>query len=273
LINRLVTYVPFERLHEIENYFLKNKDIIRPSRSIVFVDGEIPWQADVVKQRLPPDIEVRYGTWGNGPACVIDILTYLKLEPSNTLIVDSDNVLDPDFLNLEPLIAEKYDLYAIQNHDDTIGPIYEKRSNYVCTLSDGHRVFEYRIPGHYNGILNIGPKQAIRLGGSSLGRLSQRVLDDMKVAVLSIDFKLRRFLADETNWGTILYYSGIERTPWTYGSTHYQRKSPQYSVPSRYVANATACTVYGKKMMRRYRRYILYYLRYKLAVIHRAIRL
>ena len=273
MIDRLVTYVPFDRLHEIEKYFLKNKEIVKPNRAIVFMDGGLDWQVDVIKQRLPNDIEIIYGTWGNGPACVIDILSYLKKEPSDSLIVDSDNVLDPDFETIEKLMPEKHDIYAIQNHDDKIGPVYEKRSNYVGTLADGHKVFEYRIPGHYNGIVNIGPKQAIRLGTSTLKTLRQQVLDDMKVAVLSIDFKLRRFLADETNWGTILYYSGITRTPWVYASTHYQRTSPQYSVPSRYVANATACTAYGKKMMRRYRRYILYYLRYKLAVIQRAIRL
>ncbi len=273
MIDRLVTYVPFDRLHEIEKYFLKNKEIVNPNHSIIFMDGELDWQAEVVMQRLPGDIEVVYGTWGNGPACVIDILSYLKRAPADTLIVDSDNVLDPDFPTIEQLMLGRYDLYSIQNHDDSIGPVYEKRSNYICTLADNHKVFEYKIPGHYNGILNIGPKQAIRLGCATLTNLDQQVLDDMKAAVVSIDFKLRRFLADETNWGTILYYSGIKRTPWVYGSTHFQRKSPQYSVPSRYVANATACTAYGKKMMRKYRRYILYYLRYKLAVIHRALRL
>jgi hypothetical protein len=62
----LVTYLPFYRLHEVLQYFVKNIEILQPKRSIVYVDNVYnERQNEIIKRIVPQDIEVVQGNWRN----------------------------------------------------------------------------------------------------------------------------------------------------------------------------------------------------------------
>jgi hypothetical protein len=274
LIDVLITYAPFARLQEVQEYFLKNKEIVRPKRSIIYVDASTGWQKELFRQRIPNDVDLVFDVWGNAPTCLLRILQDLKKDISSALVIDVDNLLDPDFPALEELLTEHgYDFYTIQNHDPNLARYWEGRSR--VSLGEGKmRIFEYKIVGYNRSMFNVGPKQGLRFGRQALGKLSSQVIQDCLNALMKVDFRLRDFERDEAVLGAVLYYSGYRSTPWVYGSTHFQRGGEPAILSSRYAAMATASCVFGKHMRgRKYLRFYWYWLRYKLAAFYRASRL
>ncbi len=265
--------MPFPRIHELDLYFAKNREILSPERVIAYVEVKQDWQKEIVEKRVPSWLEVRYGDWGDGTTCISDVLLDLKKDPSEAIIVDSDNILDRNFQDADNLMTEAgFDYYAVMERDSPKAAVYTKRSPKIMTLKDGTDVRGYKIPGIWSGPIFVGPKQALRFGKATLDKLDADVIRDASNAMKRIDSSLRRVVSDETPIGTILYYSGMQISPWILKSTHYQRFVPSPEPAGYVILNATACASYGKKMMcSKYPRFYWYYARYKIALVLRAI--
>ena len=273
MIETLVTYIPFTRIHELDLYFSKNREILAPKRAIAYVDVKHDWQKEVTKSRAPDWLEIRFGDWGDGSTCISDVFLDLKKETTNVIIVDSDNILDQNFQDTDNQMVEAgFDYYAVMEVDSPKALVYTKRSPKILSLKDGTEVRGYKIPGLWSGPVFVGPKQALRFGKATLDKLNTDVIKDASNAMKQVDPNLRRFVSDETPIGAILYYSGIKVSPWIIKSTHYQRFVPSPEPSGYRILNAAACSSYGKKMKcAKYRRFYWYYFRYKIALLIRAI--
>lgn len=58
----LATYLPFYRIHEIAEYFVKNVEVVRPKTAVVYVDNVYrERQKEILAEVLPNGVEVKVG--------------------------------------------------------------------------------------------------------------------------------------------------------------------------------------------------------------------
>jgi hypothetical protein len=94
----LATYLPFYRLHEVTQYFMKNVEILQPKHVIVYVDNVYnEGQNEIIEKIVPQDIEVVQGNWRNRGDTWFKILRDLHNFNEEILIIDSDNIVDQNF--------------------------------------------------------------------------------------------------------------------------------------------------------------------------------
>jgi hypothetical protein len=105
----LVTYLPFYRLHEVLQYFVKNIEILQPRRSIVYVDNVYnERQNEIIKRIVPQDIEVVQGNWRNRGDTWFKILRDLHNFDEEILVIDSDNIADPKLREINHVLLKDY---------------------------------------------------------------------------------------------------------------------------------------------------------------------
>jgi hypothetical protein len=113
----LITYLPFYRLHEVLQYFVKNIEILQPKRSIVYVDNVYnERQNEIIKRIVPQDIEVVQGNWRNRGDTWFKILRDLHNFDEEILVIDSDNIADPKLREINHVLLKDYKVYTIADY-------------------------------------------------------------------------------------------------------------------------------------------------------------
>ena len=280
MIDTLVTYIAFNRMGDIDSYFLKNVENVRPRRSIVYIDNAYDeFHKKVIIQVLGDSVEVRTGNWRDKNLCIINIVKDMRKDSSRTLIIDSDNLLDPGFNDLDEMMEKKgHDFYTILEHErKSMMALDSGRISYLesITLGDGRKieVRKYRIAGTFRGIFYLGPKQAMRLGSRFLASLDGELIDLVENSVRGLHTGIGNQLSDEATLGLICYYSGVKVTPWVEFTQHIQHgagtgSGENFSPVLKSIAHCDlARGVFSRKRPRVY----WYYFRYKVTEILRAL--
>lgn len=147
----LVTYLPFYRLHEVLQYFVKNIEILQPRRSIVYVDNVYnERQNEIIKRIVPQDIEVVQGNWRNRGDTWFKILRDLHNFNEEMLVIDSDNIADPKLREINHVLLKDYKVYTIADYG-VVGSLlnnFLRRSRYVGEITiDGEKrpLYAYKI--------------------------------------------------------------------------------------------------------------------------------
>lgn len=273
----LATYLPFYRIHEVDEYFMKSARNAEADEAIVFVDNVFHQAQRAILER---ELHVPFvaDNWGSRGATWFAIIRELRGRGREVVVVDSDNVLDPGFRKVVDRLEG--DVYgAIDWEEWKRGARhFMRRSRKVGELdSDGGKlpVFLYRVYDRSSaGLLRggalffFGPKQAVGI---------RRFPDDAIVsrterAFLSVDHDLRRFISDETVLGVLMHLVGIQEVPWTIASHHYHHGStPGYAFkPFVALAHAQfARALYREFHLPEFRRY---WLKYRLSYLKNVLR-
>lgn len=91
----LVTYLPFYRIHEINEYFMRNVEILKPRDAIVYIDNVYrEKQKEIISKVVPNEIEVRVGNWRNRNNTWLSMLRDFQNLGGEVMVVDSDNVVE-----------------------------------------------------------------------------------------------------------------------------------------------------------------------------------
>lgn len=281
LIDTLLTYLPYSRISDIPNYFEKNVSAIRPKRSIVYVDGiraisdgSVPRSIlTTVKEQVNPSFELRTGNWMDRNSCLMRIFMDLKSDVSfeNLYIIDSDNLLEPSFQEIDSLMERaSFDFYAVMDKTIKSDANFIKRSRLVYSQGD-LQVWSYRIfRRSWKSPFFIGPKQGIRMSKRFIDSLNTKTIAAISDSMNSIEPVLRNYIADEHTLGMMLYSSGISFTPWIKHGSHIQGiRSSQTD----YLLHGLVHSYLGKNMMKRQnvKGMRWYYLRNKVAFMTRSL--
>lgn len=271
----LATYLPFYRIHEIDEYFEKNINIINPDRAIVYIDNIYKErQKEALRKILPNYIEARTGNWRNRNDTWIAMLKDFHTLSGDFIVVDSDNVVDPMFLKVHEKLRG-YPIYTILDFEawgrnpghflsrsKKIGDIDingESRPLYA------YKVFDSSIKGLLRGgsLFFIGPKQVVAF--SKLPDLDLVVR--LERALSMVDPWLRNFISDETVLGVLAYLMGIEEVPWTIASHHHHHGSTPGSATK--VLVAAAHYQFSKGLLKEFKNnnFIRYNIKYLLSII------
>ncbi|MEM3711536.1 MAG: hypothetical protein QW453_05785 [Thermoprotei archaeon] len=274
MIDTLITYLPFYRVHEIKKYFTQNVANLKPNRAIVYVDNVFDEvQKDILEQIFPNNIQLRTGNWKDRNLCFIQILKDMRSESSNVLVVDSDNILEQGFRELDDALSRAgYTYYTVLEKEYNLPEKLLSRSIELAKLELGGssiNVYGYRITGRWKSIFFVGPKQAVKLSRELLEKLDTHVISDVENSLLKIEPYIRYHISDETTLGLIYYYSGVAMMPWVIFSHHLGHDSNKaIDLRSRRMLAATARAQFARKMLKRkYGRVYWFYVRYKLTQI------
>ncbi len=273
----LATYLPFYRIHEVEEYFLRSARNADADELLVFVDNVYhPAQRAILEREL--HVPFVAGNWGSRGATWFAMLRELGGGGKEAVFVDSDNVLDPGFRKVADRLEG--DVYgAIDWEEWNRGARhFMRRSRKVSELdSDAGKlpVFLYRVydrssAGLLRGgaIFFFGPKQAVGIRRFPDGALISKV----ERAFLSVDHDLRRLISDETVLGVLIYLMGIKEVPWTIASHHYHHGStPSYAFkPFVALAHARFARALNREFhLPEFRRY---WLKYRLSYLKNVLR-
>jgi hypothetical protein len=240
----LVTYLPFYRLHEVLQYFVKNIEILQPKHNIVYVDNVYnERQNEIIKRIVPQDIEVVQGNWRNRGDTWFKILRDLHNFNEEMLVIDSDNIADPKLREINHVLLKDYKVYTIADYG-VVGSLlnnFLRRSRYAGEIAiDGEKrpLYAYKIkPRTLKEFFSwkgspffIGPKQVVCLSKP----LDEKVIEKVERAFSNVEPFLKNLISDETVLGVLLYLCGYEEIPWTYASYHYHHGSCQAALTRTY---------------------------------------
>jgi hypothetical protein len=279
MVHALITYLPYSRLFETKKYFLENVSRLNPSQALIYVDDVFTEdQLYFIARSIPEGITVRHGFWGNRSACFLQILMDLKTDnTSDALIVDSDNILDQEFTEVDQrMLSKGFDFYTVKDWEGS-NTQFNKRSVKLgeIEINGGKRdVYGYRLTGFWKSPFFLGPKQAVRVTKKFLEKLDTQVTRDVYDAVQSMDPLLRNMVCDETPIAITFYYSGVKITPWVICSRHFynQARNILSRANTRRLMKSTAYVEFTKKLVKwKYKRMIWFYLRYKIAQLGRSV--
>jgi len=271
----LVTYLPFHRIHEVGEYFLRSVENAGAEESMVFVDNVFhPSQRRILERELHIPFEA--GNWGSRGATWFAMLRGLGGR-GEVVFVDSDNVLDPGFREVTGRIPG--DAYGILDWEEWgRGAVhFARRSSPSGELDLGGRrlpLFAYRVyDGSAAGLLRggsvffFGPKQAVGLRRFPGPDLVERV----ERAFLGVQHDLRRLISDETVLGVLMHLMGIGEVPWTVASHHYHHGSTPGQAFKPFVAMAHA--QFGRNLYAEFRRpeFRRYWLKYRLSFLRNGL--
>jgi len=147
----LATYLPFYRLHEVTQYFMKNVEILQPKHVIVYVDNVYnEGQNEIIEKIVPQDIEVVQGNWRNRGDTWFKILRDLHNFDEEILVIDSDNIADPKLREINHVLLKDYKVYTIADYG-VVGSLlnnFLRRSRYAGEIAiDGEKrpLYAYKI--------------------------------------------------------------------------------------------------------------------------------
>ena len=236
----LVTYLPFYRIHEINEYFMRNVELMRPRNAIVYIDNVYhERQKEIIGRAIPNSVEVRLGNWRNRNNTWLAMLREFNSVNDEVIVVDSDNVMDKSM----PLIHEelrKYPLYSILDEEAwTTVPwkflIRSRRIGGIVINNEerplyAYKVYDDAISNVFRGIRGptffIGPKQVIAF----MKLPDIEIINKLERALNRVDPWLRSYISDETLLGIIAHLMGVVEVPWTVASHHHHHGStPNYA--------------------------------------------
>ncbi len=231
----LVTYLPFYRIHEINEYFVKNMELIRPRNAIVYIDNVYhERQKELINKIIPNNIEVKVGNWRNRNNTWLSMFRDFHNLNDEIIVIDSDNVVEP----VLPEIHEKlrhYTIYSILDEESwsRFSERFLIRSRKIGNLNINnvikpiyaYKVYDDSIKGIFTGkrgpTFFIGPKQAIAF----MKIPDIDILSKVERAFNNVDLWLRNFISDETFLGVTAHLMGVVEVPWTIASHHYHHGS------------------------------------------------
>ncbi|WP_188595628.1 hypothetical protein [Thermocladium modestius] len=268
----LVTYMPFYRIHEVLEYFQKNVEAIKPSSAIVYVDNVFhDRQKEMLRNIIPGNMDVRVGNWRSRSGTWFTMLRDLQ-GAGDVAIMDSDNVIDPMFSAVHPLM--NYDMYTILDREawGRGAPNTMMRSHKLGELNVngttitvfGYRIYEPNLM-RKGTVLFIGPKQVVVY--RKLPSLD--VINKVEEAFLDVPPELRPFINDEGVLGILAYLSGIKVTPWIVLSNHMHHGSEHPASRTRKAIVASAQLKFAKSLQKRFKmkEFTLYRTKYFLSLI------
>ncbi|MFP3290762.1 MAG: hypothetical protein RXO33_03245 [Nitrososphaeria archaeon] len=275
MINALITYLPFYRINEIEEYFMINVNKIKALRNVVYVDNVFnEYQKNILKNHFPK-LEIKTCNWNDRNLCYIQILDDMIKEPTDALVVDSDNLLVDNFSKIDDEMCKLgYGFYNVA--DSSWNNFPNKRSKRIGEINVNgliFPIFSYKVYGIYNMIFFIGPKQAVKFDKEILKKINVKAMNDIKNSLIRIDQRFRNYISDETTLGFIYYYSGIKNVPWIIGTQHkYHASTPITDKKTFKMIRALTFSKLGRNLIgKSYPRMNWFYVRYKLAYITRTI--
>ncbi|MEM3684069.1 MAG: hypothetical protein QXT39_00245 [Conexivisphaerales archaeon] len=260
---------------DLKEFFEKNYEIIRPNHTMIFVDNvrDVPsdiWKKETV-MRMAPFAEVITGDWFDPSLCLMDILLKLKETSfSRAMVIDSDDVLPPNFQLIDDLMKdENFGYYTLAEQNAEVKKaMYKRRSKLIKKFGD-IEVYNYKITGLRKGVFFIGPKQAIVMSKEFVSSLDSDVINQVSVSMRNVPSQLRHAVSDETTLGVVLYFSGIRYTPWIIASHHAFASGLDYHP----LFVSSGQSLFARQLFKRirHRRVLWYYLRYKFALVMRSI--
>ncbi|MEM1644791.1 MAG: hypothetical protein QXL96_02785 [Ignisphaera sp.] len=229
----LITYVPFYRLHEIEDYFIKNIEIIKPEYSMVYIDNIYSEkQINIVKKVINRDIEIVFGNWRSRGGTWLKILNDMHNYGKDIVVIDSDNVLDARYPKIHGIL-KKYDIYTLLDYEGSQHNItgWLRRSKYVGDINingEKYPIYMYRIKPRNTLELLLGKGSPFFIGPKQLVYISKpldlEVLEKVEKAFNNIEYSIRNNISDEAVLGVVLYLCNYEEIPWTIATHHYRHK-------------------------------------------------
>ena len=268
----LVTYLPFYRIHEVTEYFLKNVEILRPRQAIVYIDNVYhSKQREFISKVVPDGVEVRFGNWRNRNNTWLTMLRDFHSIGGEIMVVDSDNIVESVLTDIHKVLGAQAPIYTILDVEAwRRSPwhflIRSRKVSDIKLDNDTRPIYAYRVyddslSGLFRGgsVFFIGPKQVVvfmKLPDIELiGRVER--------AVNQVDPWLRNFISDETLLGVIAYLMGVREVPWTIASHHHHHGSTLGKATELLVAAAHyqfAKALYREFHRREFMRYRIKYL-------------
>ena len=227
----LVTYLPFYRIHEINEYFMRNIEILKPKNAIAYIDNVFhERQREIISKVIPSNVEVRLGNWHNRNNTWLTMLRDFHSINGEIMVVDSDNVVEPILTEVHKVLSTQVPIYGILNVEAWKDPIMA-RSRKIGDIKLGnstrplytYRVYDSSLSGLFKGgsIFFIGPKQVITF----MKLPDIELINKVERAINQVDPWLRNLISDETLLGIIVYLMGIREVTWTIASYHYHHGS------------------------------------------------
>ncbi|MGC9171211.1 MAG: hypothetical protein ACP5HD_10825 [Thermoproteus sp.] len=266
----LATYLPFYRLHEVELYFLKNVEALRPKAAVVYLDNVYrEEQRKIVERIAPPGVEIKTGNWRNRNDTWLYMLRDFETYTGDWLVVDSDNVVEPHLAEAHGELRGRSPIYTVLDEEawSRSPRNFLARSRPAGTAA-GRPVYSYKVyDGSWRGLLRggslyfIGPKQVV-----AFSKLFDReVVERVGRALSRVDVWLRNFISDETLLGVLAHLSGIEEVPWIVASHHYHHGSAPGRATKIYVA--AAHYQFAKALGREFGGFLRYRTKYMLSAL------
>jgi hypothetical protein len=270
VIDTLITYLPFYRIHEVGDYFSRNIEVVGVKRAVVYIDNVYTDRQREILGKVLPDVEVVAGNWRDRNTCFLTIIDDAIQHGDNALVVDSDNEILPGLQEVDGPVVERHGFYTILDLEAS-GWFIKSRVMRLGAVNVGGKdveVYGYKIAGLAKGIYFIGPKQGVRLSPWLLRRIDVDFLRKLRNALKDVEPGIRNFISDETTLGMLLYYSGIRTTPfivWSHHRHHGSAPGKERLVQKAVVATAHARLGRELLKIRRDGRALWYFTRYKLA--------
>ncbi len=230
----LITYLPFYRIHEISEYFIKNIEIISPRTAIAYIDNVYhERQKEIISKVLPSNIDVITGNWRNRNSTWITILKDFFNFNDEIMVIDSDNIVEQTFPQIHSELRRMNMIYTILDEEtwkrNPRHLLVRSRKVSEIKVNNGTKpIYAYRV---YDGSINaifkggsiffIGPKQVVVL----TKMFDIEILNRVEKALNNVDPWLRNFISDETLLGIIAHLMSISEVPWTIASHHYHHGS------------------------------------------------
>mgnify|MGYP001772933776 CR=1 FL=1 len=268
----LVTYLPFYRIHEINEYFMRNVEILKPKNAIAYIDNVFhERQKEIINKVIPNNVEVKLGNWRNRNNTWLTMLKDFHSIGSEIMVVDSDNVVEPVLIEVHEVLSAQALIYTIlevevwrRNPSHLL--IRSRKIGDIKLSSDTRPVYAYKVydnsmKGFFRSgsIFFIGPKQVVTFMKLPEIELINRV----ERAINQVDPWLRNFISDETLLGVIAYLMGVREVPWTVASHHHHHGSTLGKATELLVAAAHyqfAKALYREFHRREFTRYRIKYL-------------
>lgn len=269
----LVTYLPFYRIHEISEYFVKNIEILKPKVAVVYVDNVFhEKQKEALAKVAPEGIEVRIGNWRSRCATWITMLRDFHSLGDEIVVVDSDNVFEEFFPEVHSLLKSRVSVYTILDEETYSLNTHLLRSlklgelklvNNVSKPLYAYRVYDGSLRSVFRGgsMFFIGPKQVVVL----MKLPDIEIINKLNRAMQRVDPHLRNHISDETILGVIMYLMGFKEVLWTIASRHYHHGS---EAPLNKALVASAHLQFAKALVREFgmKELRLYAFKYTLAL-------
>jgi hypothetical protein len=269
---KLVTYLPFYRVHEVIEYFDKNVREIKPEEAIVYVDNVFhARQIEILKKIVPDSITVKTGNWRSRSGTWFTMLR--DLQGSNEVaIMDSDNIIDSSFVEANSQMP--YSMYTVLDREawSRGAPNIMARSRLIGEINVKENkipVYAYKIyepnPLRKGTVIFIGPKQVVVYRKLP----DPQIIDRVERAFLNVPSEFRQFISDEGVLGIMAYLSGIKEVPWIVFSTHMHHGSVHPASVKIKAIVASAHIKFAKSLRKEFklRPFTVYELKYMLSLI------
>ncbi|MFP3417207.1 MAG: hypothetical protein RXO71_02800 [Nitrososphaeria archaeon] len=269
---KLVTYLPFYRVHEVIEYFDKNVREIKPEEAIVYVDNVFhARQIEILKKIVPDSITVKTGNWRSRSGTWFTMLR--DLQGSNEVaIMDSDNIIDSSFVEANSQMP--YSMYTVLDREawSRGAPNIMARSRLIGEINVKENkipVYAYKIyePNllRKGTVIFIGPKQVVVYRKLP----DPQIIDSVERAFLNVPSEFRQLISDEVVLGIMAYLSGIKEVPWIVFSTHMHHGSVHSASVKIKAIVASAHIMFAKSLRKEFklRPFTVYELKYMLSLI------